>query len=260
MKLGLVVPSFREDPAAPLAAARAAEDAGLDGVFVLDHLWPIGRPGGPALSAFPLLGAIAAETSTIRIGTLVARVGLVPDAVLVHQLRTLDDVSGGRLVAGVGAGDRLSAPENEAFGVPVAPAAERLAAVEQVAGELLAGGTEVWVGGRSPGVREICRRTGATLNVWSATSDELANEAADVEPAPTTWGGMVAMAEGDDVAVASIADRGDRAEVLAGSPPTVASGLRALRDAGATWAVLAPVGGADDERAIASVAALRQLV
>ena len=49
----------------------------------------MGQPDRPALSSGPLLGAVAASTSTISVGTLVARVGLLPDDVLVAVLSSL---------------------------------------------------------------------------------------------------------------------------------------------------------------------------
>ena len=73
-----------------LDAARRAEELGLDGVFVFDHLWPLGAPERPALSAFPVLGAVAAATEPgAASGPLVARIGLVPDEVLVAELLSL---------------------------------------------------------------------------------------------------------------------------------------------------------------------------
>ena len=53
VRIGVTLPSFREDASA-VDAAILAERLGLDGVFVFDHLWPIGQPDRPALSAMPL--------------------------------------------------------------------------------------------------------------------------------------------------------------------------------------------------------------
>ena len=59
IKLGVVLPSFRPTAADALDVARQADDAGIDGVFCYDHLWPMGRPDRPALAPFPLLAAVA---------------------------------------------------------------------------------------------------------------------------------------------------------------------------------------------------------
>ena len=72
MKVGVTLPQFRDEADTALSAARRAEALGIDGVFVFDHLWPMGHPGRPALSSGPLLGALAASTTTIHLGTLVA--------------------------------------------------------------------------------------------------------------------------------------------------------------------------------------------
>ncbi|HYA67838.1 MAG TPA: LLM class flavin-dependent oxidoreductase, partial [Acidimicrobiales bacterium] len=113
LRVGVTLPSFRDDVAALEAAARA-EAAGLDGVFVFDHQWPLGRPERPAISSFPLLGAVAARTDRVALGPLVARVGVVPDALLVAQMASLALIAPGRVIAGIGTGDSMSAPENRA--------------------------------------------------------------------------------------------------------------------------------------------------
>ncbi len=73
MKLGITLPNFRDDPEPALAVARAAETAGLDGVFGFDHLFRRAHDGAlrPALEGLTLLGAVAAETTRIAFGPLV---------------------------------------------------------------------------------------------------------------------------------------------------------------------------------------------
>lgn len=250
MRLGLILPAFRDDPGPALDLARSAEQSGLDGVFVMDHVWPIASPGRPALAAFPLLGAVAAATSRLAVGPLVARVGWVADSVLVQQFETLVAVAGaGRVMAGLGAGDRLSHAEHEASGVPVAPASVRLSSVTSVAARLIEAGTEVWIGGRSPAVRAAVRATGATLNVWAASAAELAEEGADVAPRPVTWAGQVALHDDPAELARRVATRGDAATLVAGSPEEVAARLASLAAAGATWCVVAPVVTPDVELA-----------
>src|SRR6185369_7335131 len=118
IKVGLTLPSFVEDPDIPIAVARAAEDAGLDAVFVFDHLWRGDPPSRrPALECFTLLGAIAAETSRIGVATLA------------NALSTAQKVSGGRLLAAIGSGDSQSRAENEAFGLDFGTMAQRVAAL-----------------------------------------------------------------------------------------------------------------------------------
>src|ERR1700681_4668303 len=212
MRVGVTLPTFRDDDAA-LAAARRAEDLGLDGVFVFDHLWPMGAPDRPAMSAFPVLGAVAAVTTRISLGPLVARVGLVPNAVLVAELLSLNLMAPGRLIAGLGTGDRKSAPENLAYGIPVEePDARRLALLE-VARPVLAAGVPVWIGGGSPPTIELAAEVGAAVNLWEGQPAAVAALQTRCE---VTWAGPVA-----------------------GEVPQIAGWLAELARAGATWAVCA---------------------
>ena len=214
MKVGITLPQFREDAEPALETARLAEEAGIDGVFVFDHLWPIGRPDRPALHSLALLGALAVETKRVALGSLVSRVGLLPDAVLVNALFTVDRMAGGRLIAGLGVGDRLSRAENEAFGVPFAPVPERMASLVQCCRELRSTGVVTWVGGLSDRVRQVAAEEDVALNLWGV---DVARVAA-TRATEVTWAGQV----GPDV--------------------DIAAHLAALRDAGATWAVCAPIG------------------
>ncbi|HEY7590856.1 MAG TPA: LLM class flavin-dependent oxidoreductase [Candidatus Limnocylindrales bacterium] len=101
-----------------LAMARAAEDVGFDSVWVGDHLlyrFDSDRSRGP-WEAWTLLAAIAASTSRITLGPLVACTAFHNPAVLAKQADTLDELSGGRFVLGLGAG--WNEPEFRAFGIP----------------------------------------------------------------------------------------------------------------------------------------------
>jgi alkanesulfonate monooxygenase SsuD/methylene tetrahydromethanopterin reductase-like flavin-dependent oxidoreductase (luciferase family) len=221
VKVGLTLPQFGGDPEACMEVARQAEAAEMDGVFVFDHLWAIGRPDRPSLHGPSLLAALAAETERLRVGTLVARIGLVPDEVLVAAFATLAAMAGGRLVAAVGVGDRLSEDENRAFGVPFPSVAERWSSLAEVCRRVRAMGVETWVGGLSPGTRAVGRAEADALNFWDVAPAQVAAELARNDAVAVTWGGRVDLAGGDEI---------------------LYSVLRALADAGASWAVVAPIG------------------
>ncbi len=212
MKVGVTLPTFRDDAACIPAAVRA-EELGLDGVFVFDHLWPLGAPERPALSAFPVLGAIAAATNRVCIGSLVARIGLSPDAVLVAELLSLGQMAPGRLIAGLGTGDSKSAPENLAFGIPFDPADDRRLALRRCAAHLLAQGVPVWVGGGTAATIEVAVDLGTALNLWEGQPAAVAALQARCE---VTWAGPVA-----------------------GGVPEITQWLEEVAGAGATWAVCA---------------------
>ena len=226
MRVGITLPTFRTDAAA-LDAARRAEDLGIDGVFVFDHLWPMGAPTRPALSAFAVLGALAASTRAVHFGPLVARVGLVPDDVLVAELLSLHRMAPGRLIAGLGTGDRKSAAENLAYGIPFAPPDERRAALRAVAGAVAAEGVPVWVGGGSTATTELAAEVGVAVNLWEGQPAALAALAPRVE---VTWGGPVP-----------------------GGVPEIAGRLSEIRRSGASWAVCA---WPESPEAVAEAAAL----
>lgn len=98
--------------------ALAAEAVGLDSVWVGDHLLyrsPDSPPRGP-WEAWSLLAALAAVTKRVEIGPLVACLNFHNPAVLAKVAATVDDISGGRLILGVGAG--WNRTEFDAFGVP----------------------------------------------------------------------------------------------------------------------------------------------
>jgi alkanesulfonate monooxygenase SsuD/methylene tetrahydromethanopterin reductase-like flavin-dependent oxidoreductase (luciferase family) len=89
-----------------LALAQAAEQAGLDSVWMPDHfLAPFHDPaeGVPVLECFVTLAALAARTSRIRLGPLVAGVPFRNPALLAKMAATLDVVSHGRCIVGLGA-------------------------------------------------------------------------------------------------------------------------------------------------------------
>ncbi len=221
MRTGVVLPTFRDTPDEAFAAAASAVAAGVDGVFCYDHIWPIGQPERPALAPFPLLGALATVLGPTRdaeagpfLGTLVARIGLVPNPVLAAQFLALERLAPGRVIAGLGTGDRLSEEENRAYGIPFAPAAQRRAEMVELGRELAGTGLRVWMAGGTAGRTEEARAAGAALNLWDVEPALVAERTAGTHGLEVTWAGPPP----------------------SGSPPLV-DRLRPLHDAGATWVV-----------------------
>ena len=108
LKVGIQLPEVERDVRWPelLDMTRAIEDEGFDSVWVGEHLlyrWEDRPPRGP-WEAWTLLGAIAASTSRIELGPLVACTNFHNPALLAKQAATLDELSGGRFVLGLGAG------------------------------------------------------------------------------------------------------------------------------------------------------------
>jgi alkanesulfonate monooxygenase SsuD/methylene tetrahydromethanopterin reductase-like flavin-dependent oxidoreductase (luciferase family) len=230
VRVGLVLPVFEPSPSKALDVARRAEDTGIDGVFSYDHLFPINRPDRPALAATAVLAAVAASTRRVRLGTLVSRVTLLPEPVLVAALATLDEIAGGRVIAGIGAGDSLTKPENRAYGLPFPPVSERLEALTRVARSLRSRGVRVWIGGRSPQVRELAAAEADGWNCWDGPFEELAAFSRRSGTGELTWGGPPP-ADGD-----------------------VIGHLRALRQVGVAWVVYGPPPSTDWPRFVSELA------
>jgi alkanesulfonate monooxygenase SsuD/methylene tetrahydromethanopterin reductase-like flavin-dependent oxidoreductase (luciferase family) len=253
MKVGLTLPSFVDDPELPVAVARRADAVGLDGVFVYDHLWrDVPPPRRGALECFALLGAVAGETTNVRVGSLVARATLRPAATLANSFDAVHRVSGGRLIAGIGAGDRQTKSENEAFGLPFGTLVTRVDALMDAVHATRGRGYPVWVGGKTKVVRETVALADG-WNRWGGTPDEFRAAAALVrEIAPSavlTWGGLIMIGRDDEHAADKVRGRDLGPDVIVGGPARVAAMLRAFGRAGAEWVVAAPVDASDPENA-----------
>ncbi len=253
LNVGLCLPQFRDDAEPTVATARAAEAAGLDGVFVFDHLWPLGRPARPALACNVLLGALAVETQRLVLGPLVARVSVRPDAVLVNAMVTLHRMVGDRLLVTLGTGDSANRDENEAYGVGFAPVADRVAAVERCCAGLKAAGVATWVGGRSAAVRRVAAASDG-WNAWGVDAATFAAEAAGVDAPAVSWGGQVLVGRTTGEAGRKLDRHGDRPGLVHGTVADLTRHLSALAAAGADWAVCAPVDVGTDPATVDYVA------
>ncbi len=115
-----------------LARVKAAEDFGFESVWVMDHFYqlpPLGGASQPMLEAYTLLGALATCTTRVQLGTLVTGVTYRNPAMLAKQVTTLDVISGGRAILGIGAA--WHDEEHVALGFDYPPAKERLDRLEE---------------------------------------------------------------------------------------------------------------------------------
>jgi probable F420-dependent oxidoreductase len=195
-RCGILLPSFDATraggPPQVVAAAQLAEDLGFDAAWVGDHL----ACPAPGLDAPACLAAAAAVTSRIGLGLSVMLLGLRPPAWAAKQLATIDALSGGRLLLGVGVGGEFP-EEFAAAGVPLRQRGARLDDSLAVIGDLLTGrpveyagrtltvsspGLEpamaapppIYVGGRGePALRRAARHADVWLPMW-LTPDRLA--------------------------------------------------------------------------------------
>lgn len=232
VKLGLTLPQFSNDTQRWQDAALRAEAGGLDSVWMFDHLWPLsGGKDRPVLEAWTALAWLAARTERITIGTLVTRSSLRHPALLAKMAATVGSIAPGRLIVGIGSGDKLSKDENVAFGIPYQAGEDRIdqlrSTVEVVHRYLhedavtqhddfagLAGLPPsprpspippLWVGGRSDEALEVAASLAGGWNGWNLSVADFSTAAGKVgalageRPFELSWGGSMRIEDSSKV-------------------------------------------------------------
>ena len=263
------------------AMARAAEESGFDSIWVGDHLLyrGDGRPERGPWEAWTLLSALAAVTERVALGPLVACLGFHPPAVLAKMAATVDEVSGGRLVLGAGAG--WNEAEFRAFGVPFDRRVSRFAEAWTIVRGLLDGERvtlegDFWraedavllprparrpplmVGSSGPRVLGLTLPHADAWNVWydlyGNTPEGFAARNAEVTRAAGAAGRAPAEIRRSACALVAVdGGAGERpytpeAPPLDGEPGRLAAALRELAEAGADEVIL--VADPIDERSV----------
>jgi alkanesulfonate monooxygenase SsuD/methylene tetrahydromethanopterin reductase-like flavin-dependent oxidoreductase (luciferase family) len=137
LQRGLAVPCFAEDPMELAELGVEAERAGFDGFFLWDHIvFSNTGEGPPIVDPWLVLAVVAARTTRIRLGTMITPVPRRRPWQLAKETTTLDRLSNGRLILGVGIGS----PAYGDFGIFHEPADERVRA------ELLDEGLDILAG------------------------------------------------------------------------------------------------------------------
>lgn len=136
---GFQIPGFRHAGAPDsemfdrtVELARTAEGSGFASVWVMDHFWQLpalGGPDEPILEGYTLLGALAACTERVDLGTLVTGVTYRNPALVAKMVTTLDVISHGRAILGIGAA--WYDVEHEGLGFEYPPDRERLDRLEE---------------------------------------------------------------------------------------------------------------------------------
>ena len=119
--------------------ARAAEECGFDSIWVGDHMLyrGDGRPERGPWDAWTLLAALGASTERVRLGPLVASTAFHPPGLIARMAATIDELSGGRFVLGLGAG--WNETEFRSFGIPFDRLVSRFEESFEIIRRLLAG-------------------------------------------------------------------------------------------------------------------------
>ena len=181
---------------------KECENLGYDSVWVYDHLAPYWLQPPSSLESWTLLSAIAARTSKIKIGSLVSNVNLRNPALLAKITSTVDSISGGRLIVGLGVGDRMSIQELRSYGFRFPPLQERIDLLRETIMVLRAmwtgdkvslkgkavnvsdavclprpkqkTGPPIWVAGRHRSIVDVAAEQADGWNYWGLTRRKLA--------------------------------------------------------------------------------------
>jgi len=129
IKFGLFLPQVGLPFPVIQARVQLAERLGFHSVWFVDHMWSRGLPDFEHLEAWTLMSAIAAVTERIRIGTLVLCNSYRSPALLAKMAASLDNISGGRLLLGLGAG--WMEEEYLAYGYPFPSTRVRIEQLEE---------------------------------------------------------------------------------------------------------------------------------
>jgi alkanesulfonate monooxygenase SsuD/methylene tetrahydromethanopterin reductase-like flavin-dependent oxidoreductase (luciferase family) len=290
VKTGLILPMFSGNPERVLSFAGRAEDLGYDGVFAFDHFFPPGAaPDRPSLEAFATLGAVGASTDRVAVGTLVTRAQLRPAGLLAKMAAGIDELTGGRMILGIGTGDPIDEPEHRTFGLPSLTKTERREHLRETLGVLRAlfrgdpwtggehvprlegpilpppvrpGGPPVWVGGQADEVVRLAARLADGWNGWGMEPAEFAakagllRDAAEGDDPEPTWAGIVLV--GEDETEAERLRRARREKgmveegVWIGGAERFGEFAAALEEAGSRWLIAVPAGPPDRLEVIAS--------
>jgi F420-dependent oxidoreductase-like protein len=129
LHFGVTLPQIKRSWEECRETAVHVDGLGFDSVWVCDHVYGVPRPDLPILEAWSLLSAVAACTENVELGTLVTPPFFRNPAMLAKQVATIDQIAGGRVIMGLGAG--WFQPEFEAYGNPFPPLGERMRGLEE---------------------------------------------------------------------------------------------------------------------------------
>jgi probable F420-dependent oxidoreductase len=242
--------------------ARRMEASGLDSLWVFDHLlyrWP-GRPTDGIWEAWTTLTALAMATQRVELGTLVLCTPFRNPALLAKMATTLDEISAGRLILGLGAG--WHEPEFDAFGVPFDHRVGRLDEALQIISPLLKtgrvdfdghfysaraceliprgprpSGPPLMVAGHGPRMLRLIARQADSWNcAWHASADSARPAINEMRAVCEQQGrdpDSLSLTISVPLAYPDLGEHGSRSQYLGGSNAEVADALHGLAELGA---------------------------
>jgi alkanesulfonate monooxygenase SsuD/methylene tetrahydromethanopterin reductase-like flavin-dependent oxidoreductase (luciferase family) len=200
-KFGCQLPQERGDFEDLIEVANECENLGYDSVWAYDHLSPFWVGPRGSLECWTVLSAIAERTRKIMIGSLVTNVNLRNPALLAKMSSTVDNISDGRLILGLGTGDRMSRHELLSNGFEFSNIEERVERLRETIHILKAmwnedeaffdgnhyklmgalnypkpqrrPGPPIWIGGKHPKILDVVAETADGWNYWGLSKEEL---------------------------------------------------------------------------------------
>ena len=268
MKVGVQLPEVEREVRWPelAAMARAAEECGFDSIWVGDHLLyrGDGRPERGPWDCWTTLAGLAGVTERVELGPLVACTAFHPPGILARQAAAVDELSGGRLVAGFGAG--WNREEFGAFDLPFDQHVSRFEEAFTIVRRLLAGERvtfagrfhsvedalllppparrpKLMIGANAPRMLSIVLPHVDAWNTWFTpygnTAEGFAQHNAELSTAAERAGRDPAEIERSACVLVEVNGAGERPRDVEAVPAAQLAGhLRALADAGADEAIL----------------------
>lgn len=268
MKIGITIktaessfqgqtPTFREIQ----EVALAAEQAGLDSIWLYDHLiyrFPNQEEKG-TWEVFTILSALAALTTRVTLGTIVVCTSFRPPALVAKMADTLDEISGGRLILGLGAG--WHQPEYDAFGYPFDHLGGRFDEAIQIIAPLLREGhvdfqgkyhqvhdcvlrprgpsrqgPPILIAGRRPRMLQLTARYADAWNTaWHVDPNVVRERHAEFQDAATKAGcdpAKVDLTVGSAVTLPNLGVEVNPAQAISGTPEEIGRQLQGFAEAG----------------------------
>jgi alkanesulfonate monooxygenase SsuD/methylene tetrahydromethanopterin reductase-like flavin-dependent oxidoreductase (luciferase family) len=270
LRVGVQLPEVEREVRWPeyAAMARAAEEVGFDSVWVGDHLL-YRAPERAPWDVWTLLAGLAAVTGRVTLGPLVACTAFARPGVLARTAAAVDELSGGRLVLGLGAG--WNEDEFRAFGIPYDRRVSRFLEAFEIVRRLLSGERVTFAGEFErvedalllpPPARTVPLMIGANgprmlaatlphVGAWNTWFDDFGNTPEGFAALSATISDAAERAGRDpaeierSACVLTVVDHAagerpvpDGMPALAGTPEQVAEGLRAFGQAGADEVIL----------------------
>ncbi len=273
MRVGIVLRTTEGGPHGKTATfhaiaelAKAAERAGLDSIWLPDHLLVRDSPRGEVFwDVFTMLGALAAITTRLTLGTIVVATAFRPPVVVAKSAVTLDAISGGRLILGLGAG--WYQPEFEAFGYPYDHLAGRFQDALQIIAPLLREGEvdfqgeyyqarhavlkprgpsrfgpPLMIAGRRPRMLQLAARyADAWNNAWHIEPSTARASYQEFKQACAMVGRDVTTVEvtlGTLVKLLSAGEQSEETNAITGSPEAIARRLASYADEGVSHVIV----------------------